>query len=217
MIVVYMLLSAAKDFRDNFAPELWAAFDYHAPPALFAGSEIVVGFCVTIPILVFMLIKSHIHALVSYHVLIVAAMVATGGITALYAAGSAKGFAFMVLSGIGLHLAYAPFTNIIYDLILVTFTYKANSGLLMYISDSLGYLSSVAVVMVRNFAMPELAWDHFFVMVNYGIAAVGTVLMSLSLVYSVAKYRNVGMYPPEFSGLSVAALGLKRMEGDGLQ
>jgi hypothetical protein len=206
MIIFYMLLNAARDFRDNFAPELWTAFGYRAPPALFAGSEIVVGVCVTIPILVFMLIKSQIRALVSYHILIVAGMAATGGVTALYAAGSANGFVFMVLSGIGMHLAYVPFTNIIYDLILATFAYRANSGFLMYISDSLGYLSSVVVVLVRNFAMPDLAWDHFFVMINYGIAAVGTVLMSVSLMYYVAKYRNVGIDPPEFSGPSLATL-----------
>jgi hypothetical protein len=192
MTVFYMLLSACREIRDNFAPELWAAYGYRAPPTLFAASEIVVGIVVTIPIVIFMLIKSNIHALVSYHLLIISGIVLTGIVAALYASGSANGFTFMVLSGIALHFAYVPFSNIIFELILATFRYKANNGFLMYICDSLGYLAGVAVVMVRNFAMPHLAWDHFYVIVNYALALSGTVLMSLSLAYYLGKYRHIG-------------------------
>jgi hypothetical protein len=192
MTLLYMILSAARDFRDNFAPELWHAFGYRAAPSLFAVSEVVVGLVVTVPILVFMTIKSHIRTLVAYHLLIVTGMVLTGATAALYASGMCNGLVFMIISGICLHLAYVPFSNIIFELILAVFRYKANSGFLMYLCDSLGYLSSVAVIMVRNFAMPHLAWDHFYVAVNYWLAGTGTVLMSMSLMYYFTKYRGWG-------------------------
>jgi hypothetical protein len=124
----------------------------------------------------------------------------------------------MVLSGIAVHLAYVPFSNIIFELILATFRYKANSGFLMYICDSLGYLAGVAVVMVRNFAMPHLAWDHFYVMVNYLLAVSGSVLMSLSLVYYVRKYGRLGRGPSDYREppLLGTAMRMKSMGDDGL-
>jgi hypothetical protein len=105
MTIFYMLLSVGCETRDNFAPELWVAFSYRAPPTLFTGSEIIIGIVVTIPVLLFMLIKSSIRALVSYHVLLFSGMLPTGTVAALYASSSANGFAFMVLSGIALHFA----------------------------------------------------------------------------------------------------------------
>jgi hypothetical protein len=190
MVLFYMLLNAARDFRDNFAPELWSAFGYHTAPALFAASEIVVGLVVLIPIICFMFIKSNVTSLVSYHILIIAGMVGTGAVAALYNAGAANGFAFMVLSGIGVHLAYIPFSNIIFELILATFRYKANSGFLMYTCDSLGYLTSLVVVIVRDFGTPHLNWDHFYVKVNYALAGSGLVFMGFSLMYFIWRYET---------------------------
>jgi hypothetical protein len=190
MILFYMLLNAARDFRDNFAPELWTAFGYHTAPSLFASSEIVVGLVVMVPIIFFMFIRSNLKSLISYHILIIAGMVGTGAVAAVYTAGGINGFAFMVLSGIGLHLAYVPFSNIIFELLLAAFKYKANSGFLMYMCDSLGYLTSLAVVIVRDFGTPHLNWDHFYVNVNYALAGSGVIFMGFSLVYFIWRHER---------------------------
>jgi hypothetical protein len=125
MTLFYMVLNAVRDFRDNFAPELWTSFGYQTPPSLFAQSEIVVGLVVLIPILCFMKIKSDLTAFILYHVLIILGVIGTGVIAAVYGSEGTSGFKFMVLSGIGLHLAVVPFSNIIFELLLTTFQYKA--------------------------------------------------------------------------------------------
>jgi hypothetical protein len=190
MVLFYMFLNAARDFRDNFAPELWASFGYDTAPSLFAKSEMVVGIVVVIPILCFIQITANLKAFIAYHVLIIAGMMATGGIAAVYAQERASGFVFMVLSGIGLHLAVVPFSNIIFELLLSTFKYKANSGFLMYVCDSLGYLASLAVVIFRDFGAPTIAWSTFYVRICYGLAGIGVVLMGFSLGYYIWRYWN---------------------------
>jgi hypothetical protein len=188
MTLFYMVLNAARDFRDNFAPELWVSFKYRTPPSLFAKSEIAVGVVVMIPILCFITIKKHLKAFIAYHILIISGMIGTGVIAVIYEAEKTSGFIFMVFSGIGLHLAYIPFSNIIFELLLTTFKYKANSGFLMYVCDSLGYLASLAVVIVRDFVAPTLEWGTFYINICYMLAVTGFVLMGFSLLYFVWRY-----------------------------
>jgi hypothetical protein len=147
MTIFYMTLAAIKDFRDNFAPELWSRFGWaDTPPTLFAVSEIIVGIIVVIPILLFMVfIKHNLRTLVAYHLLIFCGLIVVGAVAIVQRAKTSE-TVMMVGTGVGLSLAYVPFSQIIWDLILATFRYSATSGFLMYVCDSLGYLSSVGVI-----------------------------------------------------------------------
>ena len=189
MTVFYMLLSAYRDFRDNFAPELWQAFGYPGAPSVFSISELAVAIAVCVPIGLFMLIKVNINVLIAYHVLIVSGMIATGAVAVLFHLEWMSGLPFMILTGIGLYVGYVPFNSIIYDLMIATFEYKANSGFLMYFCDSLGYLSSVVVLFVKNFAVPNLSWKNFYIILSYGMSGCGAVLMIISGIYYVYKYK----------------------------
>lgn len=191
MTLFYMLLSAYREFRENFAAELWSHFGYLGVPSIFATSELIVAIIVVIPVGFFMLIKNNIKVLVSYHFLIILSMFLTTFCAYLYDNGAIKsGLLMMVLTGVGLNLAYVPFNSILYDLLLSTFEYKANSGFLMYISDSFGYLTSVIVLFIKNFAAPKLSWLSFFIRITYILGLSGIFLMTLSLIYYVLKYNR---------------------------
>jgi hypothetical protein len=192
-VVFYMTVTAVRDFRDNFAPELWTSFGFTAAPSLFAVSEIIVGFVVIVPIISFVFcIKDNMRTLVAYHILIFCGIGLVGGLALLHTIVQTKvtGMVLMVGSGIGLYLCYVPFSNILWDLILATFEYSANSGFLMYVSDSLGYLSSVVVIMIRNFGGGSVKWGTFFVAVCGAMAVTGVVCMTSSLMYYTIKHRR---------------------------
>jgi hypothetical protein len=190
MTFFYMTLSAIRDFRDNFAPELWSAFGYSTPPARFAVPEAIVSVIVSIPIILFTIfLKDNVHTLIAYHILIIFGMVVVGVLAIGYKLKAVSGAVFMVGSGAGLYFAYIPFSNIIWDLVLAMFKYKGTSGFLMYVCDSLGYTASTAVILVRNFAEPNLEWDNFYVWLCTGVAIIGVVAMAIALVYFLGKYR----------------------------
>jgi hypothetical protein len=96
----------------------------------------------------------------------------------------------MVGSGVGLYCAYVPFNCVIYDLMIASFKYAANSGFLIYISDFLGYLASIVVLFIKNFSSEGVTWDRAFMTLAFVVSVVGTVFMCLSLVYTVWKHRR---------------------------
>ena len=198
MTLFYMILNAYRDFRDNFAPELWGAFGYDDTPSIFTTSEIIVAVIVVIPIGCFMLIKDNIKTLIAYYVLIAAGMVLVGVCTIFCDSNDLKGLYFMIITGVGLYVGYVPFNSIIFDLFLATFRYKANSGFLMYICDSFGYLTSIAVLFIKNFASANLSWLDFFIYVSYAMSVAGLVIILADLAYNLIKYKrwtNSNMMP----------------------
>lgn len=191
MTIFYMLLTAYRDFRDNFAAELWSLFGYKGAPSVFIISEVIVAIFVVIPVGLFMLIKKNINVLVSYHILIIFSMILPALFAYLYCNKIIEsGLTLMIITGIGLYLAYVPFNSILFDLILSTFEYKANSGFLMYICDSFGYLMSVVVLIMKNFGSSNLSWLSFFIQISYIVGIIGFILMLVSLIYFVVKFKN---------------------------
>lgn len=191
MTIFYMTLTAYRDFRDNFAAELWIAFGYSGQPSVFATSELIVAILVVIPIGLFMLIKKHIYGLLAYHILILIGMVIVLLSAFLNDFNHVNnGLAIMVMTGVGLYFAYVPFNSILFDLLLSTYEYKANSGFLMYICDSFGYLLSVVILFIKNFATPNLSWLNFYIKISYIMGALGILLMICSLIYYMLKYKK---------------------------
>jgi hypothetical protein len=190
MVAFYMILTALRDFRDNFAPELWKAFGYGEEPARFALSELIVGFCVLVPTCCLMAIKNLFWRYIGFQIMITAGMALAFLFTILKDADVINGEYFMVIAGICLYLAYVPFNCVIYDLMIAVFQCRANSGFLIYISDSLGYLASTVVLFIKNFAAQGVTWDRVFLTIAYIVSAVGSVFMGFSLFYTGWKYRR---------------------------
>jgi hypothetical protein len=194
MIIFYMTLQAIRDFRDNFAPELWNSFGFTTTPGIYAVSETIVGVTTFVPIFLFMwLIKDSLKTLIAYHILIFCGMLLIGALALAYNSNKSEtnGMVLMVGSGIGLYIAYVPFNNIIMDLMLAAFKYVANSGFLMYVCDALGYLSSVVVLMIKNFGSADIDWASFYVALCAIMTFTGLACMSLSGAYYYFKYKKV--------------------------
>lgn len=186
----YMSITAYRDFRDNFAAELWEAFGYPEAPAIFTTSEIIVAIVVVIPIGLFMIIKSNINVLMTYHILMIGGMIIVGVSTYLFHIEVLSGLYLMIITGIGVYLCYLPFNSIIFDLLITTFEVQGNSGFLMYICDSFGYLSSVGLMLVKNFATPDLSWSIFYKTFSIGLSIGGLILVSLSALYFKIKHKK---------------------------
>lgn len=190
MIFFNMFLVAYRDFRDNFAPELWEAFGYGGEPSIFSISEIIVAFVVCIPIGLFMLIKNPMKTLIAYHILIIGGQILIGLCGLLNKNNKLPGLYYMVISGIGLYFGYVPFNSIIFDALIASFHYKANSGFLSYVCDSMGYLSSVVILFVKNFGSAHLSWLEFFRILSYTIAIVAAVFLTLAILFCIWKYNH---------------------------
>jgi MFS family permease len=188
-VLFMVVLTAYRDFRDNFAPELWEQWGYSETPSIYSVSEIIVACVIIVPIGLFMFIPSHIWTLISYHILIAVGLIVTLICTIICDSGKMSGVIWMIITGVGLYLGYIPFNSIMFDCFLSAFKYRANTGFLMYICDACGYLSSIAILFVKNFAAPSLSWANFFMKLSYYMCIINTVIISVSLAYYIIKYK----------------------------
>jgi hypothetical protein len=190
LILTYMLLTAFRDFRDNFSAEIWKSLGYGDKPGIFTFTESIVAFTVLIVIGSLMVIKNNFRAMVINHIIVFIGMVTVGISTLAYEKNFIGAPAWMILVGMGLYFGYIQFNSIFFDRLIATFRYVSTVGFLIYLADSFGYLGSVGVLLFKEFGNTELSWLEFFISSGYVLSIAGSILITLSLIYFIAKYKT---------------------------
>ncbi|MEZ4973803.1 MAG: DUF5690 family protein [Cyclobacteriaceae bacterium] len=193
-VVAYMLLTAYRDFRDNFSAEIWTSLHYTNSPQIFTITEVPVAIAVLIIMGSIMFIKSNRVALVVNHLIILSGMIVIGWSTYLFEEGSLQAPIWMVLIGLGLYMGYVPFNSIFFERLLAAFRYTGTVGFVMYVADAFGYLGSVGVMFFKEFGFANLSWLSFFIKAGYATSIVGSLLTFGSLVYFIEKRKRWRYY-----------------------
>lgn len=191
LVSFYMLLTAYRDFRDNFAAELWEALGYGDTPSIFTLAELPIAISVLLMLGLTMYIRNNHRAFLVYHILILASVSMIGITTLLFQMKLLDPAIWMILVGLGLYISYVPFGCILFDRMLAAFKYVGNAGFMIYVADAFGYLGSVSILLYKNFGQPNLSWLSFFVGTSYALSILGLICITLSMVYFSAKYRKV--------------------------
>ena len=152
-----------------------------------ATSEIPVAFAVLIPLGAVMLIRSHRTSVIVLHGCLFLGFLLAGASTLLYRRGMLDGFVWYILAGTGLYLAYVPFHSILFERLVALMQRPANAGYLIYIADATGYLSSVAILLWKNFGASVTPPLDFFVNLTYAITLIGSVSVVASLAFFVSQ------------------------------
>ena len=188
--LAYMLLTAFRDFRDNFSAEVWKTLGYGDSPEIFTTTEIPVSITVLIVMGSLMLIKDNKVALMVNHLIIFFGMILIGVSTFLFELQLISPIAWMILIGLGLYLGYVPFNSIFFDRLLAAFKYVGTVGFIMYVADSFGYLGSVGVLFFKEFGFAKLSWLDFFISSGYIISVAGSMLIAGSMLYFHLRHRQ---------------------------
>ena len=179
----YILLTAFRDFRDNFAAEVWTALGYGKESAIFTQSELPVAAIALVALAAVMAVKDNLKALMVIHGIVVAGFLLLGGCTWAFEAHLISPLAFMIAAGAGLYLAYTPFNAMLFDRLVAFSGRVATAGFLIYVADASGYLGSAALLVWRNFGAVKMDWLRFFILSAYATSAVGAVLSAAAALY----------------------------------
>ncbi|MFT4761478.1 MAG: hypothetical protein ACI9N1_002364 [Flavobacteriales bacterium] len=190
LIGFYMMLTAYRDFRDNFAAELWEALGYGNTPAIFTLSEIPIAVLVLLALGLTMFIRDNKKAFRIYHWMLFFSTLMVGVATWLFTHGQLNPAVWMIIVGVGLYVCYVPFNCILFDRMIAVFKVEGNAGFLIYIADAFGYLGSVSILLYKNFGQPDLSWLTFFVNGSYLLCLFGLVLVGGSYVYFFYKKKT---------------------------
>lgn len=189
LVATYVFATALRDFRDNFAAELWTALGYANPAGVFTSTELPVAAVALVALGIIVTVKNNTRALAVIHGMILGGLLLLGASTLAFDAGWLGPLPWMIASGAGLYVVYTPFNAMLFDRLVAVSGRVANAGFLIYVADSAGYAGSCALLLWRNFALLRLEWLTVFRYAAYTTSVVGIVLMSLSLAYFSSRAR----------------------------
>lgn len=191
LVIAYVFATALRDFRDNFAVELWTALGYADPAAMFTYSELAVAAVALAALGIIVRVRDNLRALTVIHGVIIAGLVLLGVSTLAFDAGWLGPLPWMIASGAGLYVVYTPFNAMLFDRLVAASGRVATAGFLIYIADSAGYTGSCVLLLWRNFGLVRVEWLTVYRYAVYATAAAGLALVSLSMVYFARRNRSL--------------------------
>ncbi len=180
LIVMYLFLTAYRDFRDNYGVEIFGALGYTGVPALFLRSELPAAVAVMGALAALGLVRSNRRGLMAVYALMVAGLVVVGASTFLFREGGSSGMTWMVAVGVGSYLAYVPVGAVLFDRFVAAGGTAGTAVFGIYVADAVGYSGSVAVQLYRDLAQGGTTRLAFFEAFSLHLAWWGGLLLILS-------------------------------------
>jgi hypothetical protein len=190
LILTYMLLTAFRDFRDNYSADVWKTLGYGNSPEIFTKTETPVTIAILIIMGSIMFIRSNRNAFMINQAIILCGMLLVGIATFLFDQGLIPATPWMIMLGMGLYLGYVPFNSILFDRMIATFKYVSTVGFLIYLADAFGYLGSIGVLFYKELGQSNLSWLEFFIHAGYIMSVTGSLLILGSIAYFYFKHRQ---------------------------
>jgi hypothetical protein len=183
LVLVYLLLTAYRDFRDNYAAEIWTELGEGDRSSVFTLSELPVALAVLFALGLLYMVKDNRLGLALTYLIMAAGSVLIGVATLLFDAGIIGPMPWMIMVGLGLYLGYVPYGCVLFDRTIAALGVVATAVFLIYVSDAVAYGGSVAVNLYKALGQAEMSKLQFFRAMSYATSAVCTMFFVLSAMY----------------------------------
>jgi MFS family permease len=195
IIIIYLLLTVARDMRDNFEVEIWSDLGFGGQPSIFTRTDFPIALCVLVMMALLIKVKDNLRAFTLIHYMILCGLLIVLGTTLLFNNGFIGPVSWMSFAGLGLFMAYIPYNCIYFERLIASFRYTSNVGFVMYIADATGYLGTVSVLFVKQFTSVHVSWLFFFKHSLVAVAVLGMIGVVFSLLYFRRKYARTFPVP----------------------
>jgi len=199
LTVIHTIVTAYRDFRDNFAAEVWIALGRGDAPELFTYSEIPVALAVVLGLAAIYRIRDNRTAFFAVHGLMGAGAAIIAGSTLAFDLGWLGPVPWMIATGVGLYLAYVPYGTVLFDRLIAATGAVGTAVFMIYVTDAFGYLGSILVLLFKNFGHPDVSWLDFFRAFSYAAGLAGTAAFAASAWYFARRTRGRHAGPHETS------------------
>lgn len=190
LIASYVILSAFRDFRDNFGPEILRDAGV-SNPGIFAKTETLVAVGVLLVMALLQRVTDNFRAFTLLNGLMLLGGALVGLSTWAYTGGLLSTGTWFLLTGLGLYMSYVPCNGLYFERLVASFRYVSTVGFIVTLADWYGYLGSVGVLLYKNFGQGSISYLAFFINGAYILAVVYTLLVIGSYIYFRGRYRGV--------------------------
>jgi hypothetical protein len=199
IVGAYILLTAFRDYRDNFAAEIWAKLGYAGNAAVFSASEVPVAVISLAAMAAIIMVRDNRRALLVIHGMVGGGCALVGLSTLAFQAHLISPMIWMILTGSGLYMAYNPVNAVLFDRLVAVSGRVGTAGFLIYVADSSGYLGSVGVLLWRNFGTASLDWLQFFILGAYVTSVIGVAGSVFAAIYFLRRSAPVAKAVESFA------------------
>ena len=188
---IYLFATIFRDIKDNFSAEMWNEMGFGSKPAIFTQTETPVTIFILFIIAAVVIIKNSFKALMIAHTLILIGFIIAGASTYFFTNGFLDPFWWMIWVSLGLYLVYIPFNSIYFDRLIAAFSMKGNAGFFIYVVDSIGYVGSVSVMLVKEGTSIDIKWVDFFAQNVMLLSLVGVFITLYAIYYFRAEHSKI--------------------------
>lgn len=182
LIICYVVLTAYRDFRDNYQADLFLEMGI-LDPAAFSRTERPIAFFVVLALALVFLIRNNRAGLVVTYVFMLVGLLMMGGSTWAWDRGVISGETWMIGNGLGAYLAYVPFGSILFDRTIALTRFAGTAVFAIYLADALGYTGSVGIQLYKDLFARDIARLDFFRTFTYTMSFLGLPMMALAMFY----------------------------------
>lgn len=183
LVIIYVLLTIVRDFRDNFVVEFWAELGYSQKPELITLTEIPVAVIVLVLTAMGIIIRKNKLAFNMGMWLTILGSVLVLLATVMFEKKLMSPVAWMISTGIGIYLPYILFHCLVFERLIAFLRYKGNIGFMFYTADAFGYMGSVSVLLLKEVFKYDNTWVEFFIGLNIKTAIGMLILVSVTMLY----------------------------------
>jgi hypothetical protein len=192
LVIVYLFLTSYRDFRDNYAAEIWTDLGSKQTAAVFTQTEIPIALSVMVVLGLLYVVKDNRLGLLFAYLIMIAGSILIGVATLLFDGGAIGPKSWMMLVGLGLYLGYVPYGCVLFDRTIAALGVVATAVFLIYVSDAVAYGGSVGVVLYKTFGQASASKLDFFRAFSYVASVICTAFFSASCVYFLRQARTRG-------------------------
>lgn len=175
LIGFYLLLTAVRDFRDNFGQEILTDLGLGKVMGIFASTETVVAFAVMGTMAGLNLVKDNRKGFQASVLVMALGMMVLAAGTLLFQERYISGLAWMILTGLGSYLAYVPFNTVLFERLIAYTKFSGTAVFAIYLADAAGYSGSIALQLGKDLFASSMGRQAFFEEVTLWVAGLGIV------------------------------------------
>lgn len=187
LVIVYLFLTAYRDFRDNYAAEIWKELGMGDSATIFTKTEVPIAIGVMILLSLLYLIRDNRKGLSAAYALMVAGSLLVGLSTLLFDLEMLSPTHWMTGVGLGLYMGYVPYGCVLFDRTIAALHAAATAVFLIYISDAVAYGGSIVAVLYKELGQPNASWLDFFRGFSYVTSVLTTLCLLLSWRYFLRR------------------------------
>ncbi len=185
---MYAFFTTLRDFRDNFAIEIWNQLDKNHSKLIFAKTEIFIASIIMIFIAMVTIFKNNRSAYYFITILVSFSLVGILYVDWAFQNSKISSQTWMITLGIGFYLPYLLIQIAFFERLIAYLKIKSNAGFFVYLCDSIGYLGSVVVLIVKEFSSFKPDYSQTLFILSQITALFGIILVILQFWFFERKY-----------------------------